>query len=63
MVKKFPIDLDGRVNLDFRAEFFNLFNRVQLGYPGTTQGVSGFGVVSSQANNPRIVQFALRLSF
>jgi Carboxypeptidase regulatory-like domain len=63
VVKKFPIDRDGRVNLDFRAEFFNLFNRVQFGYPGTTQGVSGFGVISSQANNPRIVQFALRLSF
>ena len=28
-----------------------------------TQGVSGFGVISSQANNPRIVQFAQRLSF
>jgi hypothetical protein len=63
VVKKFLIDSDGRINLQFRAEFFNLFNRVQFGYPGTTQGQSGFGVVSSQANQSRVLQFALRLSF
>lgn len=52
-----------RVGLQFRTEVFNLFNRVQFGYPGTALGNSNFGVISSQANNPRLVQFALRLLF
>jgi hypothetical protein len=52
-----------RLGLQFRAEFFNFFNRPQFGPPGTTQGTSGFGVVSSQVNNPRLVQFALKFLF
>lgn len=61
--KTFFLDSSERVNVQFRAEFFNLFNRVQFGYPGTILGTSNFGVVSSQLNNPRLVQFALRLGF
>jgi hypothetical protein len=61
IVKKFAIET--RANLQFRAEVYNLFNRVQFGYPGTTQGSSNFGVVNSQQNLPRIFQFALRLGF
>jgi hypothetical protein len=52
-----------RFGLQFRTEIFNLFNRVQFGYPGTALGVPQFGVVSGQYNNPRLVQMALRLSF
>jgi hypothetical protein len=55
--------LSERFELEFRAEFFNLFNRVQFGPPGEYVGVPTFGVISSQANNPRLVQFALRLRF
>jgi hypothetical protein len=51
------------MNLQFRAEAFNLFNRVQFGYPGLQQGASNFGIVSSQLNNPRLLQFSLRLNF
>jgi len=60
---------DGRFGLMFRAEFFNLFNRTQFGYPDTNccrppEGNNAkFGVVSSQANFPRLVQFALRFVF
>jgi Carboxypeptidase regulatory-like domain len=61
--KNFPFTSDGRTFLQFRAEFFNIFNRVQFGYPGQSQGQSSFGVVTSQQNLPRLVQFALRLSF
>ncbi len=61
--KIFPFTREGTANLQFRAEFFNLFNRVQFGYPGQTQGTSSFGVVNSQSNLPRVVQFALRLGF
>ncbi|MBY0503881.1 MAG: carboxypeptidase-like regulatory domain-containing protein [Bryobacteraceae bacterium] len=52
-----------RVGLQFRAEIFNLFNRVQFNYPGTAMGNPQFGVVSGQYNNPRLVQLALRLIF
>jgi hypothetical protein len=52
-----------RVGLTFRAEFFNLFNRVMFGPPGTSYGTPQFGVISSQVNNPRLVQLALRLEF
>ena len=52
-----------RLGLQFRAEVFNLFNRVRFGYPGTSLGTTQFGVVSSQLNDPRLVQLALRASF
>ena len=49
------------MGLQFRTEFFNLFNRVQFGNPNVSAGNPSFGVISSQANTPRLVQFALRL--
>ena len=52
-----------RVKLQFRAEAFNLTNRVQFGPPGGAFGVAQFGVVSTQINDSRLIQFALRLSF
>ncbi len=61
--KSFPLQKEGPASIQFRAEFFNIFNRVQFGYPGQTQGQSTFGVITSQVNNPRLVQFALRAAF
>ena len=55
-----------RVNLEFRTEFFNIFNRVQFGPPGqveTPYSTSTFGIITSQVNNPRLIQFGLRLNF
>ncbi len=52
-----------QVSLQFRTEFFNIFNRVQFGPPGNQLGSSLFGLISSQLNNPRLVQCAMRLSF
>ena len=55
---------DERLGLEFRAEFFNLFNRVQFNPPNTSCcGGANFGQVTAQYNLPRIVQFALRFSF
>ena len=54
---------DGRFNLQFRTEFFNVFNRVRFSDPGLVFGTAQFGVVSAQANSPRQVQFALKLLF
>jgi hypothetical protein len=61
--KSFPVNRDGTINVQFRAEAFNLFNRVQFGYPGLTQGTSNFGVVTTQLNLPRVLQFSLRANF
>jgi hypothetical protein len=52
-----------RSNLEFRAEFFNLFNRVQFSPPNTQLGNSTFGQVTAQYNQPRLIQFGLRLAF
>lgn len=52
-----------RFRLQFRAEVLNVANRVQFGPPGQTLGTPQFGVVSSQVNNQRLIQLALRLSF
>ena len=54
------------LNLQFRAEAFNMFNRVQFGQPNTvccSASNASFGVISSQLNLPRVLQFALRLEF
>jgi hypothetical protein len=52
-----------RAGLQLRLEVFNLFNRVQFGVPGNTIGSSLFGLISSQLNNPRLVQVAARIVF
>jgi hypothetical protein len=49
--------------LQFRAEVFNMFNRVQFGPPGNVLGTAQFGVVSSQINSQRLIQMGLRLSY
>jgi hypothetical protein len=48
---------------EFRLEAFNVLNKAQFGFPGTTYGSSTFGVISSQANLPRNVQVALKIHF
>jgi hypothetical protein len=63
LFKAFPLAPEDRASIQFRAEFFNIFNRVQFGYPGQALGSSTFGVITSTQNSPRLVQFALRLSF
>lgn len=52
-----------RVSMQFRAEAFNLLNHPIFGAPGTTFGSPAFGVISSQANSPRQIQFGLKILF
>jgi hypothetical protein len=52
-----------RFRLQFRAEAFNAFNRVQFAIPNTSINSTAFGVISGQQNIPRNIQLALRLLF
>ena len=52
-----------RANVQFRAEFFNIFNRVQFAPPVGQHGSSNFGTILSQVNQPREIQFSLRVNF
>jgi hypothetical protein len=61
LIKRTPIR-EG-INLTFRAEFFNAFNRTVFGAPVGNVSAGNFGRVSSQANTPRQGQLALRLEF
>ncbi|MHB8217016.1 MAG: carboxypeptidase-like regulatory domain-containing protein [Candidatus Sulfotelmatobacter sp.] len=70
VIKDFPLAFREAMNLQFRAEFFNLFNHPQFflqGFAGTGEQdintPSSFGVVNNTVNNARLVQFALRLNF
>jgi hypothetical protein len=70
IIKDFPLPFREAMNLQFRAEFFNLFNHAQFFLNGASDSgeqdintPSSFGVVNNTVNNPRLVQFALRLNF
>jgi hypothetical protein len=62
-----------RANLQFRAEFFNLFNHPNFTLPNVTVNSSAFGTIASTVDvangnplgdgGPRLVQFALKLVF
>ena len=64
------VPLKESLQLQLRAEFFNLFNRAQYGVPASDLTGAGFGVITSEANTgpvgtgtPRQIQFLLELSF
>jgi hypothetical protein len=63
VVKHFPLPFLGeRGRIDFRTEFFNLFNRVNLGQPVGNLSDPQFGR-STTALGARNVQFGLRVAF
>ena len=53
----------GERRLELRVEAFNVFNHVNWGNPNVTLGAGTSGQVTSTANDPRIMQFALKYSF
>jgi hypothetical protein len=66
--KRTTFGLDERMNVEFRTEFFNLFNRPQFAPPNTiccSSNNANFSVVTSTApgTNPRLIQFAMKLLF
>ena len=55
--------LTERLVLQLRVESFNLFNRVQFGAPNTSIGSAQMGQITSQVNDPRLLQLAGRINF
>jgi hypothetical protein len=70
VIKQFALPREG-MSLNFRAEIFNLFNHAQFATPNSTSSLgtpdfaspAGFGSISATVNNPRLVQFGLKLTF
>ncbi|MBI3477500.1 MAG: TonB-dependent receptor [Acidobacteria bacterium] len=63
VVKQFTLLRERGVNLEFRAEFFNLFNHAQFFQPDSDLASGTFGKISQTVNNARLTQFALKLHF
>ncbi len=65
-VKNFPFSFREGMSLQFRAELFNIWNHAQFLAPGAgVVDVDGVGpaVITATVNNPRLIQFALKLRF
>jgi hypothetical protein len=52
-----------RIDLQFRSEFFNLFNIVNMGLPANIVTGSGFGEISRTAGSSRQIQLSLKLIY
>ncbi|HEX3893821.1 MAG TPA: TonB-dependent receptor [Terracidiphilus sp.] len=52
-----------RIDMQFRGEFFNLFNIVNMGLPANILNGSGFGEISKTAGNSRQIQLSLKLIY
>jgi len=49
------------LRIDLRGEAFNLFNRTVFGTGSTNLNAGNFGIVTSQANDPRQMQIGLKI--
>ncbi|MGA8311286.1 MAG: TonB-dependent receptor [Terriglobales bacterium] len=66
MIKDTPFGRRGNGELgtvEFRAEFFNVFNIVNFGLPSNILRGSGFGIISKTAGSSRQIQFSLKLIY
>jgi hypothetical protein len=61
IMKNIPVTESQRV--EFRAEFFNLFNNVNFANPVNIQSSANFGQIASTTTGPRVIQFALKYNF
>jgi len=61
LAKSFPVG--ERTRLQFRSEFFNVFNHPNFVITNTTLGALNFGVYDTTTGSPRIIQFALKLLY
>jgi hypothetical protein len=56
------VPITERFRVEFRAEFFNIFNRANFNNPNGNVSAGGFGTITGAAS-PRIGQLALKLVF
>lgn len=66
LIKNTPFGKRGKSDLglvEFRAEFFNLFNIVNFGLPANIVRGSGFGIINHTTGTSRQIQFSLKLIF
>jgi Carboxypeptidase regulatory-like domain/TonB dependent receptor len=64
LFKEFSVQkLHEGAKLQFRSEFFNLFNHPLFANPDSTFTDPTFGRITQTLGNPRIIQFALKLTF
>jgi hypothetical protein len=63
LLKRTPLGSSESRGLEFRAEFFNLFNHPQFADPATLSNFPNFGVVNATIVSPRVIQLALKLNF
>jgi hypothetical protein len=66
LIKDTPFGTRGGAELgtlEFRAEFFNVFNVVNFGLPANVIRGSGFGYINKTAGTSRQIQFSLKLIF
>ena len=55
--------INERIALDFRSEFFNLFNKAHFSFPNTVVNTSSAGTISTTSSSARQIQFGLKLIF
>jgi hypothetical protein len=66
LIKDTPFGHRGNGELgtvEFRAEFFNIFNIVNFGLPSNILRGSGFGIISKTAGTSRQIQFSLKVIY
>jgi hypothetical protein len=66
LIKDTPFGHRGNAELgtvEFRAEFFNIFNIVNFGLPSNILRGSGFGIISKTAGTSRQIQFSLKVIY
>ena len=57
------IDITEKVKFTLRMEAFNIANRVRMGGPDSTVTSATFGMIRSQGNEPRKMQFGAKVVF
>ena len=62
IIKRGGLGVTEDFKYELRVEIFNLFNRTVFANPGSNMNSPGtFGIVSSQANLPRQIQFGIKI--
>ena len=57
------LTFSGTQEVELRLEAFNVLNHFNWGLPVTNLGQGTFGRITSQATDPRILQFGVKYAF